>query len=72
MSRIMRELVAEGRKARGETLGPNPPGEWPFPDSAVPTPAGARAVCIHGIGVYDRCYACGRWGGTLDGDGDTL
>jgi hypothetical protein len=79
MSKIMRELVAEGRKARGiasaspptEQQPDNTAGDWPFPGNA-PTPVGPSAVCIHGIGMFDRCYACGRWGGAVDGDGDPL
>lgn len=70
MSKIQRELRAESRAARGLTSEPSPDvvtrpstAEAPYPPPYEPFVINpAMAVCLHGIPMNCRCFACGQWG----------
>lgn len=61
MSKIMRELAAEGRAARESVRS------TPQTSDALPVPEFLKtaAACTHGILKTDRCFACGRWGDVM-------
>jgi hypothetical protein len=71
MSKIMRQLVEEGRKAREvkrkavvptptprDSLPPAPEEAWPWP-YVINTAEATATACPHGIAAGTYCHACG-------------